>query len=59
MPIACGAQKHDLSLARKKVNGGSHGLTEFVNALTAGRKFLRMIVPQKAKAATKVKAKKK
>ncbi len=56
----CGALKsNSLALARKKVNGGSHDLTEFVRAFTAGRKYLGIVVAQKAKAATKVKAKKK
>ena len=36
-----------------------HGLREFVSAFAAGRKYLGIIVPQKAKAATTVKAKKK
>lgn len=57
--IRAALKSNNLALARKKVNGGSHGLSEFVRAFTAGRKYLGIIVPQKAKAATKVKAKKK
>jgi peptidoglycan L-alanyl-D-glutamate endopeptidase CwlK len=57
--IRAALSSNNLALARKKVNGGSHGLSEFVSAFAAGRKYLGIVVPQKAKAATKVKAKKK
>ena len=46
---------NNLALARKKVNGGSHGLHEFTQSFAAGRKYLGIVVPQKAKAATNVK----
>ena len=48
-----------LALARKKVNGGSHGLTEFTSAFKAGRKYLGIVIAQTAKAKTKIKPKKK
>jgi Chitinase class I len=49
---------NDLSKARRLVNGGSHGLSDFIAAFTAGRAYLKIVVPPKAKAAIKKKAKK-
>lgn len=57
--IRAALSNNDLKLARRKVNGGGHGLDEFKRAYAAGRTYLGIIVPQKAKVATKVKAKKK
>ena len=57
--IRSALSKNNLRLARKMVNGGNHGLDEFKRAYAAGRTYLGIIVPQKAKVATKVKAKKK
>lgn len=57
--IRAALKDNNLALARKKVNGGSHGLHEFTRAFAAGRKYLGIVVPQKAKAATKVKVKQK
>lgn len=50
--IRSALKANNLVHARKIVNGGSHGITEFTAAFTAGRKFLGIAVPQKAKAAT-------
>jgi putative chitinase len=53
-------EKNDLAHARKLVNGGSHGLSEFKMAFAAGRKYLGIVVPPKAKQAVKkIPAKKK
>lgn len=49
---------NNLALARKKVNGGSHGLKEFVAAFEAGRRYLGIVVPTVAKANTNVVSKK-
>jgi predicted chitinase len=57
--IRAALRDNNLALARRKVNGGSHGLREFVNAFEVGRKFLGIVVPQKARIATKVKPRKK
>lgn len=46
-------EKNDLAHARKLVNGGSHGLSEFKMAFAAGRKYLGIVVPPKAKQAVK------
>ena len=53
--IRTALKTNNLALARKKVNGGSHGLHEFTQSFAAGRKYLGIVVPQKAKAATNVK----
>jgi predicted chitinase len=44
---------NNLAKARKLVNGGSHGLQEFIEAFKAGRAYLGIVVPPKAKAAAK------
>ncbi len=50
--IRSALKANNLVHARKIVNGGSHGITEFTAAFTAGRKFLGITVLQKAKATT-------
>lgn len=57
--IRAALKSNNLALARKKVNGGSHGLTEFTKAFKSGRKYLGIMIPQAAKAKTKIKPKKK
>jgi predicted chitinase len=44
---------NNLAKARKLVNGGSHGLQEFIESFKAGRAYLGIVVPPKAKAAAK------
>lgn len=39
----------NLSLARRKVNGGTNGLTDFTAAFNAGRQFLHMSVLKQVK----------
>lgn len=41
------------ALARRLVNGGSHGLADFKQSFQAGRKYLGIVVPQKAVAIAK------
>ena len=45
---------NNLASARKRVNGGSHGLAEFIQAFSAGRKYLGFAIPAAVKAKTKV-----
>ncbi len=47
-------KKNDLGHARKLVNGGSHGLTEFRSAFVAGRRYLGIVIPPKARAKVKI-----
>ncbi|MBS0314051.1 MAG: hypothetical protein JSS05_07650 [Proteobacteria bacterium] len=45
--------ENDLRTARRLVNGGSHGLTGFIRAFSAGRNFLGIVVSQRANTTTK------
>jgi len=47
--------KNDLARARKLVNGGSHGLQAFREAFAAGRRYLGIVVPAKARQTVKAK----
>ncbi|MFT3818728.1 MAG: glycoside hydrolase family 19 protein [Rubrivivax sp.] len=49
-------KKNDLGRARRLVNGGSHGLQAFRDAFAAGRRYLGIVVPAKARQAVKAKA---
>lgn len=53
--IRAALKTNNLVHARKLVNGGTHGLKEFTDAFAAGRKYLRMAIPKKAKTAAKAK----
>lgn len=50
-------KNNDLARARRLVNGGSHGLAEFKASFAAGRRYLGIVIPPKARAKAKAKAK--
>jgi Chitinase class I len=54
--ITAALARDDLTTARRLVNGGSHGLLEFKTAFNAGRRYLGIVVPAKAKLAAKARA---
>lgn len=53
--IRAALKTNNLIHARKLVNGGSHGLKDFTDAFAAGRQYLGIAIPKKAKAAAKTK----
>jgi predicted chitinase len=55
--IRAALKRNDLAHARRLVNGGSHGLPAFRDAFAAGRHYLGIVIPPKAKAKIKPKAK--
>jgi hypothetical protein len=55
--IRAALKVNNLRTARRLVNGGSHGLSEFIAAFNSGRRYLGIVITQKAKAHSKAKAK--